>query len=98
MFEKQQADFKGELHEVLGTVRTAGRQEGILIERQRILGELALKLIGAPNSEAGHERNLVLVELRERIENPREPGAVGSELLEFAREALKAREVRGESI
>lgn len=98
MFEKQQADFRGEMHEVLGNVRTAGRQEGILIERQRILGELALKLIGSPNSVAAHERNLALIELRERIESPREPSSVGSELLEAARQAIRAREVRGDEI
>lgn len=89
MFPREQSDFRGELHEVLGSVRTAGRQEGILIERQRILGELALKLIGSPNSAAAYERNLVLIELRERIESPREPNAISNELLDFAREALK---------
>lgn len=83
----QQSQLHGDLSESHSIVREAGRQE----ERQRILGELALKLIGAPKPGDMHYfmgYNQALVELREKIENPREPSAVGTELLTAAREAI----------
>lgn len=84
-----QAQLHGDLSESHSIVREAGRNE----ERQRILGELALMLIGAPKPNDMHYYlgfNKALVELREKIENPREPSAVGTELLTAAREAIEA--------
>lgn len=102
MFPREQSDFRGEFHEILGTARAAGREEGILVERQRVLGELALMLIGAPKPGDMHYflgHNQALVELRAKILTPREPSAIGTELLDLAREAISEKlrsEVRGE--
>lgn len=83
----EQAQLHGDLSESHGIVREAGKHE----ERQRILGELALMLIGSPKPGDMHYYlgfNKALVDLREKIENPREPSAIGSELLAVAREAI----------
>lgn len=83
----EQAQLHGDLSESHSIVREAGKHE----ERQRILGELALMLIGAPKPGDVHYwlgYNEALVRLREKIETPREASAAGTELLTHARAAI----------
>jgi len=89
---KEQSDMKGDLHESYRIVRDAGRLE----ERQRVLGELALMLIGSPKPGDMHYYmgfNKGLTELRVKIENPREASAVGDELLNLAKQAISREQI-----
>ena len=85
---KNQEDMTGDLHESYRVVREAATHE----ERQRVLGDLALALIGAPKADDLHfflGYRKALTELKERIETPRPPSYVATELLDLAREAIK---------